>query len=156
MATRRQFLQLGLLAGAGLTLTDRFGFPNLAWAFYQSPPGIKKFTEAMRGVGPGGIPVAVSDGVAPVTGATHYWLRVVQYQDQLAPGLGRTTLWGYSPSMALGESGFPTRHLGGIIIAQRGTPVQLTAQYCRQPVVSAHLRKEPLEVERWRQNPAHS
>jgi spore coat protein A len=128
MATRRQFLQLSALAGAGLALADRFAFPNLAWAFYQSPNGkvIQKFVQPLRGVGPGGIPVAQSDGTATVTNAVHYSLRVGQYTDTLHPSLGPTTLWGYSPSLALGEGAFPTRHLGGIIVAQKGVPVQLT------------------------------
>jgi spore coat protein A len=128
MATRRQFLQYSALASAGFALAGtKFVFdPNVAWAFYQSPTTIKKFVQPMRGAGPGGIPVAASDGVAPVTGAVHYSLNVVQYQDQLVPNLGKTTLWGYSPSLALGEGAFPTRHLGGVIIAQKGTPVQLT------------------------------
>src|ERR1044072_9398141 len=60
---------------------------------YQSPggpiagrnwPGIAKFATALRGVGPGGIPVAVSDGTS-ATGAVHYALDVAEYTDQLHP-----------------------------------------------------------------------
>ena len=119
MINRRQFMQT--TAGAAALLAMR----RYAYAFSQSP-ALKKFTQPMRGVGPGGIPVAASDGIAPVTGATHYSLNIGQYQDTLYPGLEQTTLWGYSPSLALGEGAFPTRHLGGIIVAQRGVPTQLT------------------------------
>ncbi len=41
--------------------------------------------------------------------------------------MGPTTLWGYSPSAALGEGAYPKRHLGGIIVAQKGQPIQITA-----------------------------
>jgi spore coat protein A len=117
---RRSFLKVN--AGA----TAYFAMHRLAYAFYQSPGGIQKFAQAMRGVGPGGIPVALSDGTAQVTGAVHYSLNIGQYTDQLHPSLGPTTLWGYSPAVALGEGPYPTRHLGGIIVAQKGTPIQLT------------------------------
>lgn len=136
-ATRREFLKLGLAAGAASALTLQFGLrdPRVAWAFYQSPgnpipgkrwPGIAKFAQPLRGAGPGGIPVALPDGTAGIAGATHYSLKIGEYTDQLHPALGPTTLWGYSPSAALGEGAYPTRHLGGIIVAQRGQPVQLT------------------------------
>ena len=105
-----------------------------AWAFYTSPgvpikgqnwPGIAKFINTLRGVGPGGIPVALPDGLTP-SGATHYSLQVKEFVDQLHPALGPTTLWGFSPSRALGEANYPTRHLGGIIVAQKGIPTQVT------------------------------
>jgi FtsP/CotA-like multicopper oxidase with cupredoxin domain len=134
MATRRQFLQYSALAGAGLALAERFAFPNLAWAFYQSPgtplpgsswPGMAKYATTLRGVGPGGIPVAASDGAA-ITGAVHYSLNITEFTDQLHPVLNPTTLWGYNPTVALGGGIQPQRHLGGIIVAKKGTPVQLT------------------------------
>src|SRR5947209_16680943 len=97
-----------------------------AYAFYQSG-GLAKFAQPFRGVGPGGIPVALPDvAAAPVTGALHYSLNIGQYTDTLHPALGPTTLWGYSPASALGEGAYPTRHLGGIIVAQKGVPIQLT------------------------------
>ena len=134
MTTRRRFLQYSALAGAGLALVERFAFPNWAWAFYQSPgtplsgqnwPGMAKYATTLRGVGPGGIPVSASDGTA-ITGAVHYSLNIGEFTDQLHPAIGPTTLWGYNPSLALGGGVQPQRHLGGIIVAQKGTPVQLT------------------------------
>lgn len=119
MLSRRTFMQS--TAGAAAFLAMR----RHAFAFYQTTP-LRKFVQPLRGVGPGGIPVAMSDGIAPVTGAAHYSFNIGQYQDTLHPGLGPTALWGYSPSLALGEGAYPARHLGGIIVAQRGVPIQLT------------------------------
>ena len=118
---RRQFLRA--TAGAASLMTLR----RNVFAYGVTSPGLKLFKTVLRGVGPGGIPVAQPDaGPAPVTGATHYSLNIGQFQDRLHPDLGPTTLWGYSPSQALGERAHPTRHLGGIIVAQKGTPLQLT------------------------------
>ncbi|HEX8993187.1 MAG TPA: multicopper oxidase domain-containing protein [Anaerolineales bacterium] len=128
MLTRRQFLKLSAAAGASLALSGKFAFDApVAQAFYQST-ALQKFVQPLRGVGPGGIPVALPDGTtAPVTGAVHYTFKIGQYQDTLHPYLGgKTTLWGYSPSAALGEGPYPTRHLGGIVVAQKGVPIQLT------------------------------
>ena len=120
MINRRQFMQV--TAGAAAFMAAR----RRAYAFYQSA-SLKKFAQPMRGAGPGGIPVAMPDKkTAPVTRAVHYSLNIGQYTDTLHPALGPTTLWGYSPSAALGEGAYPKRHLGGIIIAQRGVPIQLT------------------------------
>src|SRR5215471_13581037 len=96
MINRRQFMQATAGTAALLALKRR------ALAFYQTMP-LKKFAQPFRNVGPGGIPVAMPDGTASVTGAVHYSLNIGQYQDRLHPALGPTTLWGYSPSAALGE-----------------------------------------------------
>jgi len=128
--TRREFIELTAGAGAATLVSWR-----PAYAFYQSPgnpiagqgwPGIAKYATSLRGVGPGGIPVAASDGTSAITGATHYSLRVGEFADQLHPALGPTTLWGYNPSVALGGGLQPQRHLGGIIVAQKGVATQLT------------------------------
>ena len=122
LMNRRHFLQASAGAAAAY-----FAGLHFAYTFQQSPTGITKFTQPLRGVGPGGIPIALQDGTrAPVTGAVHYSLNLSQYTDQLHPALGPTTLWGYSPAVALGEGSYPRRHLGGIIVAQKGTPIQLT------------------------------
>lgn len=110
-----------------------FALVSLCWlvptdtvAFEQSPQ-IPLFETALRGVGPGGIPVALPDpGVAPKTGVMHYTIDINQYQDQILPsGFPKTTLWGYNPTIGLGGYTTPT-HLGGIIIGQKGTPIQIT------------------------------
>jgi spore coat protein A len=129
---RRRFVQMtGAIAGA-LALGRIFKFDPIqeAAAFSQSP-GLIKFGQPLRGVfplDPNGIPVAVPDGTpAPVTGVTHYKIDIKQYTDQLLPDpdLGLTTLRGYKPQNTLGGA-VSQRHLGGIIVANRGTPIQIT------------------------------
>jgi spore coat protein A, manganese oxidase len=126
--TRRDFVKTTAIGAAGLvafkaSLRD-------ALAFYQSP-GIPLFATNLRGAGPGGIPVAVPDHwKSLLTGATHYSIDIAQFRDQVTPlssGLGKTTFWGYVPGSGLGGYTTPT-HLGGIIIGQRGTPIQITFQ----------------------------
>jgi spore coat protein A, manganese oxidase len=99
-------------------------------AFYQSI-GLSKFTESMRNVfpiDPNGIPVAIPDGTRSYGSITaqHYTIDIKDYQDTLHAGLGGTThLRGYHPANSMGGSP-PQRHLGGIIIAKRNTPTQIT------------------------------
>src|SRR5690242_21794794 len=114
MSTRREFIQSTLATGAGLALFGGFS-SKMAWAFYQTTPNVTPlWRTSFRGVGPGGIPVASPDAfVAPVTGAKHYTINIGQFTDQIHPTLGRTTLWGFNPTIPLGGAGqFPT-HLGG-------------------------------------------
>lgn len=127
MTNRREFLKRTLAAGAGLAFYNAFASES-AWAFYQTTPGSTPLWKtAFRGVGPGAIPVAAADPfVAPVTGVAHYTLNLGQFTDQVHPTLGPTTFWGYDPAVPLGGSGQPPKHLGGIIVAQKGVPIQLT------------------------------
>ena len=125
MFNRRQFLTRMAIVGAALTAPWYFDTRS-ALAFYQSTR-LQKFVQPLRGVGPGGIPVATPDAFrAPVTGVTHYSFTIAQFTDQLHPNLGPTTLWGYNPAVPLGGGAHHQRHLGGIIVAQRGVPIQLT------------------------------
>ena len=132
--SRRKFLQLAGATAAALALGRLPGFDMMptAAAFYQSP-GLSKFTQPLRSVGPGAIPVAVPDkNISWDNGnisAPHYTIDINQYQDTLYPELGPTTLWGYNPRNALGVTGIPPqKHLGGIIVAERGIPIQITFQ----------------------------
>jgi len=120
--TRRDFLKTTTAAGAGLYA---FGIlrPRAAHAFYQSSP-TPLWRTALRGVGPGGIPVAASDGIAS-NGAVHYSLNVGPFTDQVHPTLGPTTFWGYDPVNPLGGGVQPQKHLGGILVANKGQPIQL-------------------------------
>jgi spore coat protein A, manganese oxidase len=126
MPTRRRFLQTAGLAGATLAIYGRFGGAN-AWAFAQSNR-LRKFRDLagnpipLRGLGPGGIPLATPDATqAPVTGVTHYSMDIIQFSDQLHPDLPNpTTLWGFNPT------GTTPAHLGGVIVAQKGLPIQIT------------------------------
>ena len=119
MLNRRDLIKSGLGVGAGLAL-GRWGKWGSAQAFYQSP-GIPLFQTALRGVGKGGIPVAVPGASkASVTGVTHYDIGVIQFKDQIIPpstGLGPTKLWGYAPKIGLGGYTKPT-HLSGLIVGR--------------------------------------
>jgi spore coat protein A len=127
MLTRRHILKLGALAGVGmLTPTRWLAHAAVARAFSQST-GLRKFAQPLRGVGPGNIPVAAPDGTpAPVTGVTHYTLDINQFTDRLHPDQDYTTLRGYQPTVALGGGVQPQKHLGGIIVAKKDKPVQIT------------------------------
>ncbi len=129
--TRRQLLKGAAITGVGMMLPFKFGVGS-AYAFYQSP-GLLKFGpgQLLRGVGPGQIPViAPSLGLgldsfaAPQTGVAHATINVQQFTDTLHPALGPTKLWGYHPALPA----FPgaQKHLGGIIVVNRGVPLQLT------------------------------
>ena len=128
---RRDLIRTGLGVGAGLAL-GRWGKGGSAFAFNQSP-GIPLFGTALRGVGPGGIPVALPGfpgGLtkAPVTGVSHYSMGILEFEDQgVCPTLGSTKLWGYTPANGLGGYNKPT-HLGGIIVGQKGQPIQVGFQ----------------------------
>jgi spore coat protein A len=123
LLNRRDLIKTGLGAGAGLAL-GRWGKWGSAYAFYQSPTTIPLFGTTLRGVGT--IGVAAPDLTpAPVTGVTHYTLNIDQFQDAgVCPALGPTTLRGFNPTRLL--VGQNNRHLGGIIVGQKGVPIQLT------------------------------
>ena len=123
-ATRRQFIKLSAIAGAGLA-AYKLGL-RMAYAFYASPP-LRKWLTNLRGVGPAGIPVAAPDvGPAPVTGVTHYTIDINQFEDTLHPALDPTTLWGFNPAVPLGGGVQPQKHLGGIVVVRKNTPLQFT------------------------------
>jgi len=123
--TRRQFVKGAAILGAGMALPFKFGVNN-AYAFYQSP-ALKKWQTTFRGVGPGQIPVAAPDSyAAPVTGVAHSTIDIKQFTDTLHPNLGPTTLWGFNPAVPLGGGLQPAKHLGGIIVVNKGSALQLT------------------------------
>ena len=79
-------------AGAALAVPWYFD-TGTAFAFYQSQ-GLRMFAQPLRGVCPGGIPVAVPDAaVAPFTEVTHYSFTIGQFTDQLHPNLGPALAW---------------------------------------------------------------
>ena len=77
-------------------------------------------------------------GQWPGVTATHYTININQFKDTAsspAPYQAtQTTLWGYNPSKYLAlengkvvtKSNPQQRHLGGIIVAERGKPIQIT------------------------------
>jgi spore coat protein A len=130
MITRRDFLKLSGAGIAALFAATRAKSLLRARAYQSS--GLSKFAQPLRGVFPldsNGIPVAVPDGTRRWgrTVAQHYTIDINQYTDQLHPNLGSTTLRGYHSRTNLGGN-VPQRHLGGIIVAQKGKPTQITFQ----------------------------
>jgi spore coat protein A, manganese oxidase len=149
--SRRNFLKIaGVAAGAAAVTATIGGIPLIKevqaatstnkatttaivpLAFYQSGQ-LSKFTESMRNVypiDPYGIPVADKDGTRTYSGgiiADHYTIDIKDYTDTLHGSLGGTThLRGYNPTVIFGGGSPPQRHLGGIIIANKGTPTQIT------------------------------
>ena len=126
MISRRQFIKTtagaaGALAASGILLK-----PGRAYAFVQSP-NFQLWQTTLRGLGPGGIPVATPDALpAPVTGVTHYTIDIKTFTDNLyTNAFGPTTLWGFQPTSGLGGFTGPA-HLGGIIVAERNVPIQIT------------------------------
>ncbi|HEX7974865.1 MAG TPA: multicopper oxidase domain-containing protein [Anaerolineales bacterium] len=122
MISRRDFLKLSAMAGASLALpVEWLSSAPPAFAFSQSDK-LQKFIQPLRMVG-SGIPVAAPDSVPQTwwqAGVTHYTIDIAQFEDQLHPDLPNPTrLWGYG-------QGVNRKHLGGVIAAKRGTPVQIT------------------------------
>jgi spore coat protein A len=99
-------------------------FLRRAWPFSQSPNTIPLFGTTLRSINT--IGVAAPDLTpAPVTGVTHYTINIDQFQDAgVVPTLGPTTLRGFNPTRLL--AGQNNKHLGGIIVGQKGTPIQIT------------------------------
>jgi spore coat protein A len=123
--TRRQFLKSSAIATGAIAASGIILKPRRAYAFSQSP-NLGLWQTTLRGVGPGGIPVSVPDGsLAPITGVTHYTIDINPFTDMLHPALGATHLWGFQPAAGLGGFTGPA-HLGGIIVAERNTPLQIT------------------------------
>ena len=110
--TRREFLKVAAATGVGTMIPWR-----RAYASGQSP-SLRKFIQTLPGLGPSGIPVATS---VPYLGADYYRLTAGEYSQQLHPQLPPTRLWGYADS----TTGV-YRHLGPVVVAQRGTPVRVT------------------------------
>ena len=109
--TRPEFLKVAAATGVGAVLPWR-----RAYASAQSP-SLRKFIQMLPGFG-SGIPVATS---VPYLGADYFQLTAGEYTQQLHPQLPPSRLWGYADA----TTGVH-RHLGPVIVAQRGTPVRLT------------------------------
>lgn len=117
MITRRDFLKIGTATAAATYAASHARFLLNGLALSPSP-NLTKFIQPMRDVTLGGIPLAGSDWATP--NVTHYTIDIADYQDQLHPDLPNTTsLRGF------GQGG-NFKHLGGIIAAKRGEPVQIT------------------------------
>ena len=136
MTTRRQFLTIGSAAVAGLLISPK----RASGATSSAPAGaLRKFIQPLRGIGGGGIPVAQPDAIHQPwwqPGVQHYTIDIGQFEDRLHPALpDATRLWGYGQGFSGADAQW-TRHLGGIIVARRGTPVQVTF---RNHLPSTHI-----------------
>jgi spore coat protein A len=133
--SRRRFLQVSALAGAGLMLPIRW-IKGKAYAFYQTPK-LRKFVAPLAGLGPTGIPVTSPD-TATYPGNDFYKIVAGEYrqvfhpdfQDPASsayiPGFNGSKLWGYADE-TFGQT--PNhRYLGGVIVAEKGRPVRLMAR----------------------------
>jgi spore coat protein A len=121
MQTRREFLKTTAVAGVGLSL-----FRGKALAFSESPTNLRKFIQALPGLGPEGIPVA-SPNTTRFPGADYYEIEVGQFQHQFHPNLPAATVRGYADTVfGLSASGRPNHaYLGGVIVAKKDRPVWL-------------------------------
>jgi len=116
--TRREFVKRTAVAGAGVALLSKYAVPS-AKAVNNSDQ-LQKWIQAMRGLGPGGIPVLSGQRDHVFRNTTFYQVTAGEFQDQLHPSLGPTTLWGYWDT-----TNPVKRHLGGVIITQRGQAARL-------------------------------
>ncbi len=131
--SRRKFITSSALAGAGLLVARR-----LAWAAGQSPFGLRKFVQALPGLGPSGanefgnyVPVAVPN-TAKFPGVDYYKIRMGQFAQLTHPDLpGPARFWGYADVTA-GQAP-DERYLGGLIIAKKNRPVQITFENTLPP-----------------------
>jgi spore coat protein A len=131
MISRRNFLKLSAIAGVGLVLPYQWlaNAPRVL-AFSQSDP-LTKFSQKLRKFG-SDIPLATKND--PLSnrgwwqpGVDHYTIDIGQFTDKLHPDLPLpgTRLWGFGQGFAEDNPNW-TKHLGGVIAAHRGTPVQIT------------------------------
>ncbi len=102
-----------------------------AFAFSQSPTNLRKFVQALPGLGPSGrneygmyIPVAVPD-TTTFPGSDYYKIDAGQYTEKLHPDLPKaTSLWGYADGTNAASPDF--KYLGPIIVAHQDRPVRLS------------------------------
>jgi bilirubin oxidase len=92
MTTKREFLKLGTLAGAGSLLFTKFGFIRRAFAAIPGvtldPAAITKYE----------MPLVIPPAMPKTSGGQvdYYEIAVRQFQQQILPtGMPRTTVWSY-------------------------------------------------------------
>jgi spore coat protein A len=103
MATRRRFLQVGSVTGAGLFLYYRNGLPRV---FAQAIPGVTLApTSVPQFQTPLLIPPQMPRAGILLSGGKlvdYYEIAMRQFQQQILPaGLPKTTVWGYGPAKAI-------------------------------------------------------
>ena len=110
MISRRMFLKVGAVTGAGLTLPTRFAWPRY---FLQAgtmqipidPTTIPKYTDSLV------IPPAMPQSTPPTgtpADVDYYEIAVRQFEQQiLPPGYGATTVWSYVNDAAPATLNYP-------------------------------------------------
>jgi spore coat protein A, manganese oxidase len=121
--TRRQFIKTtagaaGALAASGILLK-----PRAAHAYAVSPP-LRKFIDPLQGLGEAGIPVATPNQTK-YPGVDYYEIELNVFRQQLHTDLpaGGQRLYGYA-DVGNGKTA-NHKHLGGLIVATKGTPVRI-------------------------------
>jgi spore coat protein A len=113
MITRRQFLNGGLAAGAGLVVLPRLGWSRSFVAAAQTPlagSSIPQFVDSLPSLD------VILAGASPIE------LRMTEFKAQVLPkGSPKTWVWGY---LQPGQSARST-YLGPVIVAERGTPTEI-------------------------------
>ncbi len=111
---RRTFLKAGVASAVALSLRPRY-----VWAFGQSPFGVTKFTQPLRGLGAApAIPVA-SPTVSIPGQYDQYNLDLVESRFSFHPNIGDSKVWGYTPA------GATPSYLGGVVVATQGQAVRM-------------------------------
>jgi spore coat protein A len=107
-------------------------------------PALRKFISPLRGLGPGGIPIATAD-TTTYPGVDYYQIGVAQHSEVLHPDLpGPTTLWGYYDK----SFGADNRkiHLGGVIVANQDRPVRIQVTNELDPLLQNLPHILPLDL----------
>lgn len=151
MQTNKSLFRAALLVDpdTGYPIPDYFGTAN--WAY--SPP-LRKFVDAIPGLGPSGsnglgqyIPVAVADKTT-YPGSDYYEIAVVEFKEQMHSDLPPTTLRGYvqlSTTVVPGAQ-IPLTYNGTPILKGDGTPAYgVDAPHYMGPAIIA-TRDVPVRI----------
>ena len=112
---RRSFIKQGLAGATALSCSYR-----LAWAYGQSPTGVRKFTQPLAGLGAQGIPLSPVTNNPAADGFEQHELNLVESRHSFHPDIGSTKVWGYNPTRNANPA-----YLGGVIVATKGTPTRI-------------------------------
>jgi spore coat protein A, manganese oxidase len=127
--TRRNLLQAGGMAAAGLALPKRgFGTLTTPPPLLSGSPAVarlwpNRFTESL------GVPPVALPDQSKFVGVDYYELGVRQFSQALSKYMSPTTFWGYNieaPQPYIGSA--RQGYLGGNVIATKGRPVKLHIQ----------------------------
>ena len=118
--SRRGFIKHGIAGAAAFSFSYR-----LAWAYGQSPRGVRKFTQPLAGLAAQGIPVSSPTNNPAADGFELHKINIGKSTHVFHPDLyprssNGTRIWGYNPA-----SNSTPSYLGGVIVATQGTPTRI-------------------------------